>query len=57
MRAREDQGAARPRFVALTANTTPDARDRAREAGCDDFLTKPVPLKALLELVQRSAMR
>lgn len=39
-------------FVALTAQTDPEVRQRAREAGCEGFLTKPVPLKALLAMVE-----
>lgn len=38
-------------FVALTANSLSETRERARAAGCSNFLTKPVPLKELLSIV------
>jgi two-component system, cell cycle response regulator DivK len=34
--------------IALTAHAMTDDRDRAIEAGCDDFDTKPVDLERLL---------
>lgn len=34
-------------MVALTADTSPAARERAIAAGCDGFLTKPVDVEAL----------
>lgn len=34
-------------LVALTADTSPSARERAIAAGCDGFLTKPVDVEAL----------
>ncbi len=48
-----------PRFVAVTAHCTPDAKARALEAGCHAFAAKPTPLKDLLELVrtQMGALR
>jgi CheY-like chemotaxis protein len=33
--------------IALTAHTGPDDRDRAREAGCDDYDTKPIEFDRL----------
>jgi two-component system response regulator PhoP len=41
-----------PRFVAVTAYCTPDAKARALDAGCHAFAAKPTPLKDLLELVR-----
>jgi len=37
--------------VALTAFTTPEDHHKAIEAGCDAFLTKPVDIKQLLEVI------
>lgn len=38
-------------IVALTANALKDQRDRAFEAGCDRYITKPVRPKEILEVV------
>jgi CheY-like chemotaxis protein len=39
-------------FVALTAHASPDAMHAARAAGCEEIITKPVPLHSLLGIVQ-----
>jgi CheY-like chemotaxis protein len=39
--------------IALTAHAMESDRTRAREAGCDDFDTKPVELARLLEKIAR----
>ncbi len=36
-------------IVAITADATPQAETRAREAGAVDFITKPIDLPALLD--------
>ena len=49
---RSEQDGARkskPTVVAFTANTHSDALDRCKEAGMDDFLTKPAELVVLRE--------
>lgn len=40
-------------MIALTAHALPADRDRALAAGCQDFITKPIELKALLALAER----
>jgi len=41
--------------VAVTAHSLAGDRERALEAGCDDYATKPVHLDLLLEIVGRLA--
>ncbi|MBF0270413.1 MAG: PAS domain S-box protein [Alphaproteobacteria bacterium] len=38
--------------VALSADATPQATDRALESGCDTYLTKPVDISALVRTLQ-----
>jgi two-component system sensor histidine kinase RpfC len=45
------QGASRPPLVALTADATQESRKACEEAGFDGYLTKPVEVQKLLELV------
>ena len=40
-------------FVTLTADATESSRRRCMEAGIDDYLTKPIKLEELLDLVDR----
>ncbi|MDB6055583.1 MAG: response regulator receiver protein [Verrucomicrobiales bacterium] len=40
-------------IIALTAHAMKSDEDRAREAGCNDFDTKPVDLNRLLEKINR----
>lgn len=46
-----------PPFVALTADATEESRNRCMEAGIDDYLTKPIQLEELLDLVDRLTTR
>jgi two-component system cell cycle response regulator DivK len=39
-------------IVALTANAMTEDRDRALDAGCDEYATKPVNLPKLLEKIE-----
>ncbi|MGI9628998.1 MAG: response regulator [Longimicrobiales bacterium] len=48
-----DSGYTRP-VVALTAHSADKERSRCLEAGCDDFVTKPLPPEALIEAVLRN---
>jgi CheY-like chemotaxis protein len=40
-------------IIALTAHAMTSDEQKAREAGCDDFDTKPIELPRLLEKIQR----
>lgn len=40
------------KVIALTADVTADTRDALEEGGIDDYMVKPVDLKALLEMVR-----
>jgi len=42
-------------IVAMTASATPEAQRRCREAGMDDFLTKPVVAARLYALIEKIA--
>jgi two-component system cell cycle response regulator DivK len=40
-------------IIALTAHAMASDEQRAREAGCDDFDTKPIELPRLLEKIEK----
>jgi CheY-like chemotaxis protein/HPt (histidine-containing phosphotransfer) domain-containing protein len=43
--------------IVLSASVTPEARDRARHAGADEFVGKPFEAAALLQVIDRLARR
>ncbi len=45
----------RPRIVALTAHAHDEARKLCEESGMDDYVTKPVRLADLVDVLQRNA--
>lgn len=52
-RLKADDQIARIPVVALTANVMQGERERALEAGCDDFVAKPFSLRLLRQLVAK----
>ncbi|MFQ5571919.1 MAG: two-component regulator propeller domain-containing protein [Rhodothermales bacterium] len=45
----------RPRIIAVTANAMQEDRARCIEAGMDDYVSKPIKVKELVEALQRCA--
>jgi CheY-like chemotaxis protein len=39
-------------LIALTANALPGDRQRAMDAGCNEYITKPMDLDELVEAIQ-----
>ena len=50
---KKDAGTASIPVIALTAHAMAGDREKALEAGCDDFDTKPVELPRLLEKMEK----
>ena len=46
---------AQPHVIALTAAVTPEDRQQCREAGADDFLSKPLKRDDLFEALSRAS--
>ena len=42
-------------IIAITAHASPDGRERCLDAGMDDFLSKPIDLHVLANLIERVA--
>ena len=40
-------------IIALTANAYDSDRDKAFEAGCDDYMAKPIMAPALREMIEK----
>lgn len=43
-----------PRIIAMTANAMPEDRAKCMEAGMDDYLSKPIDLKLLVDMLRNS---
>ena len=50
---KNDKGLSEVPVIALTAHAMAQDRDKALEAGCDEFATKPVEMPDLLEKIQK----
>ena len=57
IRALPDAAHATVPIVALTADATPETRERCLVAGMNDFLTKPVAIEALRSVIERNVLR
>ena len=52
-----DEATRRIPIIALTAHAMASDEQKAREAGCDDFDTKPIELSRLLEKIESQLQR
>ncbi|MCR5667158.1 MAG: response regulator [Eubacterium sp.] len=53
IRALEDENKASIPIVAMTANAFDEDRKKAQEAGMNDFITKPIDISAMLQILAR----
>ena len=44
-------------IIALTAHATSGDRERAMEAGCDEFVTKPIDMAQLVAMIEKTLSR
>ncbi|HEX8751497.1 MAG TPA: PAS domain S-box protein [Nitrospira sp.] len=51
----QEQGQQPTPIIALTANGLTEARIESQAAGCNEFLTKPISMDAVLQVIQRYA--
>jgi CheY-like chemotaxis protein/HPt (histidine-containing phosphotransfer) domain-containing protein len=56
-RSEREKGSSRVPIIAVTAHALADEREKVLQAGMDDFLTKPVQLAPLSQMVQKWAAR
>ena len=51
-RLRKDPAMKNIPIIAFTAHAMPGDEDKARQSGCDDYITKPYPPKKIIEKVR-----
>ena len=51
------QQESRPRIIAMTANAMTSDREACLKAGMDDYISKPINLKLLQEMLSRCQQR